>query len=395
MKKIFIFVAPLLLIPSFVKAQTCTQTFTPANIGTNGANVNTAVAGGSASTVLCFSSGSYANIIISGANPSGKVTLTPSGGASVNMGLFTVISSSNILITGFSGSSSSGGISLQGNNQNITFSHNAMTTNGVEIRDDTIANANLVMDSNTYIGFAGACETCRIHIFNNACPQSGITISNSIMSGGADDGIQWGGCGVNILNNEFSNLTGNAFGIHQDAMQGVGDTNSVIRGNYAHGVANCWQMTDGTSNATIEDNVCIADGSDGHSGQICSQTLLFNHNTIVSPYGINIGNDSGGKSSSNITLTNNIFNGQFSVNNGQPITGTFTQNYNLCYTGGCAGSNSLSGTPTYVGGVTPTIYAGFALTSTSLGHNAGNDGKDMGTLPVPVAPPRSLTAAVQ
>ena len=56
--------------------------------------------------------------------------------------------------------------------------------------------------------------------------------------------------------------------------------------------------------------------------------------------------------------------------------------YNLC-TGGavpCSRSPSshVSATPTYAGGSNPSTYAGFALTSTSLGHNAGNDGKDIG-----------------
>src|SRR6185312_13442781 len=37
-----------------------------------------------------------------------------------------------------------------------------------------------------------------------------------------------------------------------------------------------------------------------------------------------------------------------------------------------------SGTPTFTGGVSPTTYAGFALTAGSIGHNAGDDSKDMG-----------------
>lgn len=388
-------------------AQSCTQTFTTANYGANGSNVSTAVQGGDASTVLCFSSGTYSQINISAAHPSGRVTVMPAAGAAVNMGMFTLSGVSNVTITGFSGSSSSDGILLQGDNSNVTFSHNAMTSNGVVIRDDTIANANLLIDSNTFIGFTALCETCRIHIFNNACPQSGITVSNNVMSGGSDDGIQFGGCGVHILNNEFSNLTGNPGGIHQDAIQGVGDTNSVISGNYIHNVANCWQLTDGTSNITMTNNACMADGSDGHSGQLCSQTALFSHNTIVSAGDINVGNDSNGNSSSNWTVTDNIFNGQLSVNNGQSVTGTFAQDYNLCRSG-CTGSHSLNGTPTFVGGATPNTYAGYALTTTSAGHNAGNDGKDMGVNPAatggpapapPTAsrpdPPTNLTAVVQ
>jgi hypothetical protein len=403
---IFVF-APV----SLLWGQTCTQTFTPSTIGGNGSNVNTAVTSGNAGTVLCFNSGTYGGITISGAHPSGNVTLRPAPSAAVAMGTFSVDNSSNILITGFgcavgtwpcsANGSSSGGITTSGGGvSNLEFSYNAMNSNGAEIRDNS-ANANILLDHNNYVGFSAACETCRIHIFNNGTP-SGVTVSYSLMSGGADDGIQWGGDGVRILNNEFTNLTGNGFGIHQDAMQGVGDSHSVIKGNYAHGVANCWQLTDGSSNLDMEDNVCVADGSDGHSGQICSQTLLFNHNTIASSYDINVGNDSNGSSSSNFTVTNNIFNGKLSVNNGQSVTGIFTQDFNLCYSGsGCStGSHGVSGSPTYVGGNNPSAYAGFVLTSGSLGHNAASDGNDMGMNTNTVitggpSAPTGLAAAVQ
>jgi len=57
-------------------------------------------------------------------------------------------------------------------------------------------------------------------------------------------------------------------------------------------------------------------------------------------------------------------------------------NYNLCTNGAsCAGANSINGTPTYVGGATPSTYAGWFLTGGSTGHNAGHDGTDMGLVP--------------
>jgi hypothetical protein len=76
--------------------------------------------------------------------------------------------------------------------------------------------------------------------------------------------------------------------------------------------------------------------------------------------------------------------------------------YNLCTGGPCAGGgpHSLTGTPTYVGGASPTTYAGFALTAGSLGHNAGSDGKDIGTSVSGIIgsqplPPTGLVASVQ
>jgi hypothetical protein len=417
-----VLISCVLMTPHFVfgsTAPTCTQTFTPSTVGSGGSAVSAAVAGGNSSTVLCFAAGTYSGITITSAHPSGIVTLTPAPGAAVAMGEFHISNASNISITGFgctpgvwinyggassctsNGSSSQGITTSGGGVSNLEFSYNAMSSNGAEIRDNS-ANANIVLDHNVYSGFSALCETCRIHIFNNGNPM-GVTVSYSYMAGGSDDGIQWGGNGLKLLNNEFFNLTGNGGGIHQDAMQGVGDSHSTIKGNYAHAVANCWQLTDGSSNLDMEDNVCIADGSDGHSAQICSQTLTFRHNTIASPYGINIGNDSNGSASSNVTISDNILNGEFSVNSGQPIAGTFSQDYNLCYSGGCAGSHSLSGRPLYVGGSTPPTYGGYALASASIGFGAASDGTDMGmnttgttgTGPTPPSPPSNLAALVQ
>jgi len=41
-------------------------------------------------------------------------------------------------------------------------------------------------------------------------------------------------------------------------------------------------------------------------------------------------------------------------------------------------AHSLTGTPVFAGGATPTTIAGFALAAGSPGKNAGSDGKDMG-----------------
>jgi hypothetical protein len=394
-------------------AQTCTQTFTPSNVGTSpylGSNVNTAVQGGNGNTVLCFASGTYGEIDIYNAHPSGRVTLQPAAGSAALTPFFNLNGVSNVTINGFSGSSSSGGLLVQvggqGNNSNITFSNNAMTTNGVTISNNALANANILINNNTFIGFASSNESSRVNIVSdNSCP-NGITVSNNEMSGGESDGMNTSGgsCGTQFLNNNIHNiLEANCNGIHCDGFQdNGGGVNTVLSGNYFHNVSNCWQITDGTTNLTMTNNVCAADPGSSHSGQISPTGLTFIHNTIVGPGDINIGNNSGGGSSSNIMSMDNIFNGQLVVNGGQTVTGTFTQDYNLCYAGGCAGAHTLNGTPTYVGGSSPTIYAGYALTSGSLGFQAGSDGKDLGINvagsvqpPPTVLPPTQLNLKVQ
>lgn len=375
-------------------AQSCTQTFTPSNVGSSpfpGSNVNTAVQGGSGSTVLCFASGSYGEIDIFNAHPSGVVTLEPVNGTSATGIYFNLNGVSNVTITGFSGSSSSGGmlvqVSGQGNNSHIHFTHNAMTDNGVQVQNNTNANADILIDSNTFIGFTASNESARLNIVSDSGCPNGITVSNNVFSGGRSDGMNTSGasCGTIFSHNEISNIDEpNCNGIHCDGFQdNGGGVSTVLDGNWFHHVSNCWQITDGTTNLSMTNNVCDG-GYDGnsHSGQMSPTGLTFNHNTIVSSANINVGNNSGGQSASNIVSTNNIFNGELAVNPGQSVTGTFTQNFNLCYSGGCTGANSLSGVPTYVGGSLPSTYAGYQLTVGSIGHNAASDGKDMGVIVV-------------
>jgi hypothetical protein len=405
-----IFIALCLLTPSFMDGQTCTQTFTPSNIGTNpfaGDSVNTAVRNGNGKTVLCFSAGSYGEIDLYADHPSGVVTLMPAPGAAVNMGLFNLNGVSNVTITGFSGSSASNGLLLQvagqGNNSNITFSNNSMSSNGVSISGNTNANANILITHNSFVGFASSDEVSRLHIFNNSACPDGITISNNLMSGGQSDGIQYGSsCGTQIIGNEFSNIhENNCNGIHCDAIQdGGGGQNTVISGNYIHDTSDCFLLDDGSTNTTISDNVCNTDGQDNYWMQFGGgQTITLNHNTIVSTAGAQYGNDHNGNPSSNVTLTNNIFYSQLSQNAGQPVSGDFVNDYNLCKSG-CSGAHSLNGTPTFVGGSSPSAYASFALATSSIGRGAGNDGKDMGvrfsnSQTQAPQPPTNLTSTVQ
>jgi hypothetical protein len=390
-------------------AQTCTQTFNSGNVGSSpypGSSVNTAVKGGTSSTVLCFSSGSYGTIDIYGAHPSGsgQVTLMPAPGATVTGISFNLNGVSNVLITGFqSPSSLDGGVLIQvagqGNNSNITITHNDMPTTGVNVSNNALANAAILIDSNTFVGYASSPEESRINIVsNNSCP-NGITISNNLISGGEADGIDISGnsCQTQILNNTITNIIeSNCGGIHCDAIQDNGGGNGThIKGNLIYNTSDCFLFDDGTSNYLIEDNVCGPSLDSSYWMQFGgAATITLNHNTVVSTANAQYGNDHNGNPSSNVTFTNNIFYSVPTQNSGQPVSGTFTSDYNLC-TSGCAGTHSVTGTPHFVGGTSPTTYAGFALTSSSLGVNAGSDGNSIGIIvgaqsPPPVQPPTLL-----
>jgi hypothetical protein len=102
---IFVTIGGYLIYSSFA-APTCTQTFTTSTVGSNpfpGSSVNTAIQNGSGSTVICFAAGNYGEIDVYAAHPSGIVTIQPTPGAAVNMGLFNLNGVSNVKIDGFSG----------------------------------------------------------------------------------------------------------------------------------------------------------------------------------------------------------------------------------------------------------------------------------------------------
>jgi hypothetical protein len=401
------------LFPFGAAAQTCTQTFNPSDVGSNpypGSNVNSAVQEGTTSTVICFSSGKYGEIDIYGAYPTGtgQLRMMPAAGATVTGISFNLNGVSSVIITGFqSPSSLNGGVVIQvdghGSNTNVTVSHNDMPSSGVMVTNNAVANANILIDSNTFIGYASSGETDRINIISdNSCP-NGITVSNNIISGGQSDGMNTSGnsCGTKFLNNDISNIfESNCGSIHCDGFQdNGGGINTVLSGNYWHNVSNCWQITDGTTNLTMTNNVCqTASSNSSHAGQLSPQTMTFSHNTIVSPgENINIGNDSSGNSASNLTITNSVFDGgTIVVNPGQSVGGTFIQDHNLCPSG-CAGSHSLNGNPTFVGGSSPSSYAGYVLSATSIGRGGASDLTNMGINIGNVQPasPTGLTVKVQ
>lgn len=99
---------------------------------------------------------------------------------------------------------------------------------------------------------------------------------------------------------------------------------------------------------------------------------IVNNNIITSTYRVGCEGQAGGAALT-VTSNYNLYYGTNGIKHG----GVFYTLPNWrTHNGGDA--NSISGTPTFVGGATPTTIAGFALTSGSSGKNASSDGKDMG-----------------
>jgi hypothetical protein len=368
----------------------CSRTFTPSSVGGSpypGSAVNSAVQGASGGQTFCFAAGSYGEIDLYAAHPGSRVTLEPVAGAAAMGVYFNLNGVSNVTITGFSGSASSGGLLVQstgqGNNTNITFSYNAMSSNGVAIENNGAANANIDIAHNSFVGFAASGEQSRVDIVSdNACP-NGITVEYNRLSGGESDGIDISGnsCQTQITHNEIDGiLEQNCGGIHCDAFQDNGGGNgTVLAYNYIFNVSDCFLLDDGSSNYNIHDNVCETNSSDSSYWMQFggAQTITLNHNTVLSTNGAQYGNDHNGNPSSNVTFTNNILYSDPVQNAGQPVAGTFNESYNLCPSG-CTGHNEITATPTFTGGSSPSTWTGFALASGSAGTNNSSDGLNRG-----------------
>ena len=194
----------------------------------------------------------------------------------------------------------------------------------------------------------------------------GITVQNSTFGpGGNLDGIQTGGDGLKILNNEFVGIRAGNSGIHTDAIQLYGSRNTVVHGNWIHDCDSGIMAPDGTDHELIEDNVIDPDsypfaimiGSDKYS--------VIRHNTLPDGQGawnlrkgiLTIGNKDGNPPSTGTLVENNVL-GQVDIQAGS--TG-ISVNYNLMANANPIGPQDIKGLPTYVGGATPTSYAGYAL----------------------------------
>jgi hypothetical protein len=286
----------------------------------------------------------------------------------------------------------------------------AMNNSNIVFNNDLFNMANNQSGSG---GFEGRINL--VNAGNNDPSPAGVTIKNSKFTTGCADGIQVasGGRGVTIgPGNEFFNLSQGSCGPHVDSIQFVGSDSPgpIITGNYFHGNATGIVAYDYSNSATVTNNVITNITQDSMLLAGFNNVSVVEHNTVVGD-SIICGYTHEGNACQ-AAIRNNITGG-FEVG-GTTIGGSTGSNpsffdYNLCTAGLCslgsisAGAHSLSGRPTYVGGTSPTTYAGFALTSSSIGSNSASDGTDIGMATTnntgggstPPAAPSNLAAIVQ
>ncbi|MDX6716227.1 MAG: hypothetical protein QOH30_2785 [Baekduia sp.] len=347
---------------------TCNRTATTATFGAQ-------FAAATSGQTVCLAAGGYGTF--KGAAKPGPVFVIPQPGAAVSMAV-DFGAASNIILDGLTIT----GATLTGATNNITIRNSTFTGS---LMFDRLANANVLLDHNTHnnIMTCASCDPARIHGNYDSPTASGVTVMNSVLSGGNSDGIQTG-VGMNIINNEFSNIkeTGPSDPAHSDAMQLIGATGVLVRGNYVHDTASGIVAYDGIDHATIEDNVVDIARTAGIE-LYSDNGSTVRHNTVVyRPTGcyagnvpcgfIDINRKSADPAGSGTTVIDNITSG-VTLENGSTVA---TRNHNMVRQG--VASGDFTGTPAYVGGAHPTVATGFRLTAGSPGHGRASDGQDVG-----------------
>jgi hypothetical protein len=379
----------------------CTTTFTT----TSATNLSSAAAGSTGGQVFCFASGNYGNsksgsyvdtgqYLITNVSASSNVYFEPAPGATVSGVGFLVSGATNVVIENFGGQNTasslggftaSGGNGSYGNNTNVYFLNNSMTSDGGQVNDSgTVASQSVYIERNNFTGFASSGEQDRMLVntgYNDtiSCPNN-VYIEHNLFSGGESDGIDIDGgtCGTKITGNVISNIQQtNCGGIHCDAFQdNGGGENTTFEDNWIYNTTDCFGLYDNTTNYTVENNVCSDPSPDTSFWMQFggADNFTFEHNTITSTAGSPYYNYNGVNNTG--TFTNNAWASSITPDPNNAPGSPFTQDYNL--SSSTAGTHDVKGTPTFVGGNNPSQWTGFQLAPSSAGKGAGNDGQDMG-----------------
>ncbi len=380
-----------------------------AELNAGPSNLGSVFGGAAGGDTILLASGNYGTF--GGAMKGGEVTLKSAPGAAVTMRL-DFNPASNITLDGLTLTE----IEISGGStRNITV-RNADIPGQTTFRTGELQNANILFENNVHRDW-NACSSCgegRIFLPERTDQPSGITIQNSEFRGGLSDGIQNGSRGTRILNNTFHDLkSGTADGVHADAIQLYGSANTQIKGNFfyalPHGVGQI-MAPDGADHEVIEDNVFAPLTSGDQTRPFAIDLFsddgsVVRHNTLADgrcEFNLRCGIVRIGSKSScsyadecdagrGTIIEDNIL-GEVSDGGGSAVVARNA--FNL-FTNRTSGISSLKGQPSFVGGVTPTTYAGYALAAGSPGRGSASDGLDRGIrlgagsgTPAPTAPAR-------
>ncbi len=391
----------LLLLATFatwdVQAQSCTITCNaPGGAGAcnpGGMSLSTAISSAANGSTICLNSGNYGTVNLFDMQRTGYVTVQSASGTqtatlSPQPGNSRFMRFQNLTVPGSVVNSCS---------RDIEFINNNFGSNQLLIRTDGCSPTTgpFLVEGNTFGPYdaSGSGIEGRLELLNI----SNVTVRNNIFSnGGCSDGIQIVGTSNITIgpNNTFLDLRQGSCGPHVDSFQIVpsNGSNIILKQNFFKNGDTFIMAPDGSSGVLVEHNVFdgtgVANIDKIQFGSAASP--IFRHNTVRNVQ-VSFDSKPGKSASSNVLAENNVMHGgttRFKTSNGSGCS-TCTFRFSLYDdTGdqaadrGCSGCSwligNVIGTPSYVGGASPTTYAGFALNAGSPGKNAGNNGRDMG-----------------
>jgi hypothetical protein len=384
---IFIVLATLFMGPRPSSAQ-CGLTLSP------GANLGSAISSAAPGTTICLNSGNYGSVSLNNVIKASTVTVKSVVSKGATFSLTTSngtnrLTFDDVTLTGWNSSGST--------TRNITV-RNTRFTGVAEINMTGASNANFLVDNCTFIdiNWNGGKEG-RLSVFQTPLGNQpvGFTVTNSLFENttptvGESDGIQVGAYGVVIgPGNTFRGIQQNGFTAHVDAIQGYGQRNTVITGNFFINNEVNLGFYDGGNTETITNNVVVRGPSGiSHGNNIflsIGPNATITHNTFKDIQ-FGHGAKAGDQPNSNWLLQDNIFvNADLYTytggGNGSCSGCVYTNNlFDAASTRW--GTNQVLGSPTFTGGPSPSTRQGYKLTSTSLGFRGAVDptGSDIGAL---------------
>ena len=225
---------------------------------------------------ICLAAGNYGTF--RGAAKPGMVTIRPKPGARARMAL-DLDGAMNLRIEKMTIPSAT----IRGAARNITIADSRFTGITV-VNADQMADAGILFDGNTHSNI-DTCKTCfqgRLTVEGDSGKPSGVTIRDSLFSGGNSDGVRADANGVNVIGNEFRNLR-DQDPFHTDPIQIYGGKRVVIRGNYFHDneVSAAIMMANGGKKNLVEDDVVAAGGQTWAMTWISDDGSIIRHNTFA------------------------------------------------------------------------------------------------------------------
>lgn len=305
------------------------------------------------------------------------VTLRPEPGAVVSMAAqfnpASFITLDGLTLTGLDVSGKTHDISVL----------NSRFTGQADLNMTGNANANILIDGSSFdnISVCAQCAEGRLSVrqYPMGSQPVGVTISNNHFGGpGESDGVQNGAYGVVITGNEFDGIVQGNYGRHVDSIQLYGQSHTTITNNYLHNFSTAIMAPDGGDHEVINNNVFIAPSGPSSAIQFGHHDgTTFIHNTVKNTDVHTWVGSGDSDPNRNVVLRDNVM-----INAGFVASGcvSCTNSYNM-FTTRASGTNAITATPTFVGGVNPTTYAGWALAPGSPGKGNASDANDRGINP--------------